>query len=703
MKKILAMIALLLVAAMLFSACNSDADLDDEETEDTEEENEEEDKKETSKKETSKKETSKKETSKKETSKKETSEKETDEETDEEIDDTEVTDETDETDNIEETEETEETDSTEATDKTDDTDEGEGTDDMNTNEPVLKDTYKKSVKILAIGNSFSDDAMEHLAIILKDAGVEEIVLGNLYIGGCSIDTHFEKMMSLAKDYDFRINTGSGWSSTKQDIQTGILYTDWDVITVQQASNYSGLIDSYSKLETLVELVRGTAINEDVKVLWHMTWAYQSDSTHGGFANYNKNQMTMYNAITSVVNNKIIPADYIDGLIPSGTAIQNLRTSYLGDTLTRDGFHLSLGIGRYTAGLMWFKQLTGADISDIDAIPTSYPEIAKHLPAIKEAVNKAFEENLSVNDVTVANPDKDLWEMNDNDKAYLTNLGYDPDEFAVLDLGLKMKAYYNSTHTEGFASPVYGVDNSYLFIATSIFSPTDIPVGSVVNITDGYRYRLEGWQKLSEKNALERLETSTEDFVVSDSLYAKYNFLAFNISRVDGSGIIDDDKWALRIYVPIEEESTALTSADREYLTSIGKNPDQYEKVVLDYSLFAYYNQSSNIVSSKNTTASNLVNFISTGVLSKSDIPNGSVIRIDKGYQYRPEGWQALGTALVGTRPDNVVGTNDINYIVTDDAWWGDYNYRGFNVAVQGANAVVSLETGTHFVIYAYKG
>ena len=26
--------------------------------------------------------------------------------------------------------------------------------------------YKKSVKILAIGNSFSDDAMEHLAIIL---------------------------------------------------------------------------------------------------------------------------------------------------------------------------------------------------------------------------------------------------------------------------------------------------------------------------------------------------------------------------------------------------------------------------------------------------------------------------------------------------------------------------------------------------------
>ena len=40
-------------------------------------------------------------------------------------------------------------------------------------------------KILAIGNSFSDDAMEHLAEILVGEGYTDFVLGNLYIGGCS--------------------------------------------------------------------------------------------------------------------------------------------------------------------------------------------------------------------------------------------------------------------------------------------------------------------------------------------------------------------------------------------------------------------------------------------------------------------------------------------------------------------------------------
>ena len=47
----------------------------------------------------------------------------------------------------------------------------------------------RSLKILAIGNSFSVDAMEHLYGIAKDGGVENVLLGNLYIGGCSLATH----------------------------------------------------------------------------------------------------------------------------------------------------------------------------------------------------------------------------------------------------------------------------------------------------------------------------------------------------------------------------------------------------------------------------------------------------------------------------------------------------------------------------------
>lgn len=38
------------------------------------------------------------------------------------------------------------------------------------------------------------------------------------------------------------------------------------------------------------------------------------------------------------------------IIPTGTAIQNARTSFVGDHMNRDGYHLDLKIGRYTAAL-----------------------------------------------------------------------------------------------------------------------------------------------------------------------------------------------------------------------------------------------------------------------------------------------------------------------------------------------------------------
>ena len=47
-------------------------------------------------------------------------------------------------------------------------------------EPMKQPTsIPKSIKILAIGNSFSVDAVEYLWDMLDAAGVEEIVIGNL--------------------------------------------------------------------------------------------------------------------------------------------------------------------------------------------------------------------------------------------------------------------------------------------------------------------------------------------------------------------------------------------------------------------------------------------------------------------------------------------------------------------------------------------
>ena len=57
-----------------------------------------------------------------------------------------------------------------------------------------------SIKILAIGNSFSVDAMEYLYGMLVDLGYEEIVLGNLYTAGCTRESHATNFQENSASY-----------------------------------------------------------------------------------------------------------------------------------------------------------------------------------------------------------------------------------------------------------------------------------------------------------------------------------------------------------------------------------------------------------------------------------------------------------------------------------------------------------------------
>ena len=254
----------------------------------------------------------------------------------------------------------------------------------------------KSVKILAIGNSFSVDALEHLYGILKDGGVETIKLANLYIGGCSLDKHWSCMQSNSESYDLYLSSDTKEKMVKQSEKVSAKYAieleDWDFITIQQNSGGSGIIANYGNLDNVIGYVKQHA--PKAKLYWHMTWAYQS-TYESGLSSYQNSQAYMYSSILNAVNTLIVNNEDIDGIITSGTAIQNLRTSYLGDNLTRDGYHLSYGVGRYTAALTWYAIICGADVDKINWIPSSYPEISEHLVAIKEAVKNAVANPLAI--------------------------------------------------------------------------------------------------------------------------------------------------------------------------------------------------------------------------------------------------------------------------------------------------------------------
>ena len=255
---------------------------------------------------------------------------------------------------------------------------------------------KKSIKILAIGNSFSEDAMAYLWHILRAGGVEDVILGNLVIGGCPVSLHADHIASGAPAYFYCKNTNGVWVwESEQTFSRGLLDEAWDIITLQQASHDSGLPETYARQGEVIDYVNAHKRNPDAVMYWHMTWAYQSDSDHWAFPRYNSDQATMYNAIVNAVQTQILSNPAYSGVIPSGVAIQSLRATPVGDTVTWDGFHMSESHGRYAVALTWAQTICGVDPDTVDWVPEAFADaIRPDLAYIREAVKKAGNTSLA---------------------------------------------------------------------------------------------------------------------------------------------------------------------------------------------------------------------------------------------------------------------------------------------------------------------
>lgn len=217
-------------------------------------------------------------------------------------------------------------------------------------------------KILAIGNSFSGDALEEHFYEIAKAGGDSLVIGNIYIGGASLQLHVNNATSNTAAYEFRKIVGGIKTTTKNRTLLSMLQEeDWDYISFQQASPSSGQYNTYKPyLGQLIKYVKEN-IQGSPKLMLHQTWAYAKNSTHSGFANYGKDQLAMYQAIISAANSAITDHPEIDFVIPSGTAIQNGRSSILGDVFCRDGYHLAMPLGRYTASCTWYEKIMNKSV------------------------------------------------------------------------------------------------------------------------------------------------------------------------------------------------------------------------------------------------------------------------------------------------------------------------------------------------------
>ena len=243
------------------------------------------------------------------------------------------------------------------------------------------------MKILAIGNSFSQDATTYIEDIANSMGIDDITAANLYIPGCPLTKHAENLKPDELEYEYQLR---GKAIYKTSIHAALASDDWDVITMQQVSGDSGIKDTFHpNIDALYALVKRLCPN--AKVLLHRTWAYEERSGHHRFKDYGCDHDTMDAAIEETF--KKISED-LGGLdiIPCGNVVHEIKKTMPefdvlggGASLYRDRFHMGNCYGRYVVACVWLKKVCGIkDISSATFIPNeAYPPLIKKL---NECVN-----------------------------------------------------------------------------------------------------------------------------------------------------------------------------------------------------------------------------------------------------------------------------------------------------------------------------
>lgn len=246
------------------------------------------------------------------------------------------------------------------------------------------------MNVLSIGNSFSQDAQKYLHEIAASGGVQ-LHAENLYIGGCPLRVHAENLRSGEAAYDDEIN---GERVGTISLPEALRLRAWDVVTLQQSSGTSGEYDSYQPyLNELAAAVRAAC--PGARLFIHQTWAYEDGADHPDFARYSCDRKQMFAQLTAAYRQAA--ADIDAEIIPVGTVIERLRdrapgfiVRQGGESLCRDGYHLSFDLGRYAAGLTWYSVLCGRPPRTSTFVPpaasgTDAARIAGLLPQIAEAV------------------------------------------------------------------------------------------------------------------------------------------------------------------------------------------------------------------------------------------------------------------------------------------------------------------------------
>jgi len=276
---------------------------------------------------------------------------------------------------------------------------------------------RETVRVLMIGNSFSQNASKYLPQIAEEANID-LVLGRAEMGGCSLKRHWDSVLVN------NIDTNRGKAYKGKSLRQLLASQKWDIITMQQYSLLSGDETTYQPFaKNIYDLIRSYQPN--AKIYIHQTWAYRADAKNWGKINgdlrakdnremWEKSRAAYHKVAKSLGNLPVIPCgdafyrvatdkawgftrdnsfNYENPVYPALPLQENsLNVGYYwkGNKLNFDPNHANEA-GCYLAGLIWYSYLLKGDPGQIKFKPASLSE--EFAMFLKETAKYPYTEHL----------------------------------------------------------------------------------------------------------------------------------------------------------------------------------------------------------------------------------------------------------------------------------------------------------------------
>ena len=417
------------------------------------------------------------------------------------------------------------------------------------------------INVLSIGDSFTEGPAQYLAAVLDTLGYKKVRLANIPFDGKSLAEVEALLKGTEKVAVHVIDKGVGKAVDSLAVDV-LSPDDWDAIVLQPAFDFAGVYDATS-VNNIVNFIRGYC--EFTPIYWNMTWAYKTGATAAGFTAYGKDQKEMYDAIVDVAS-KIAANTEFAGVIPVGTLVQNIRTSYVEEYVVAHDKEaaLSVNIGNLAAAYLWAQVLTGK-VEKVTYKPSLQYD-PDCVPAITEAFLNTLKKPFEVTPATQY-PPYTLSVPEAEAKAIIEGAGYTFSDYVAAPFVVQHYGFYNSVNGDYLTSSVKAgvLDNTTrTYAATKIIPKTSIPYGSLIIVLEGYKYRPDGWTSLTTKNASSARPGEVESRIVKvdDTWWGSWKYRAFNIKKTSGNPTADEMRaigTKFGIYIP----KTALSETGLE--------------------------------------------------------------------------------------------------------------------------------------------